>query len=321
MPAPLLEVLNLSLTGTKVQDVSFALSRGEGLVLWGPNGSGKSTLLKTILGLLPPSSGRVMVWGQDPYRNPWVRHKISMAFQERILDPNLRIETALLRHARLIGAPKERFQAILVRLKLPLGKRLFELSGGEHRKTEVAKAFLHEAALYLLDEPTAELDEEGRSQVKELLGEALAAGSSLIVATHDPDIAALLSKRVDLGMAAPKFYRGRVWVEKWPHGLLGELAQLPIRFTPHPSPETLSRLGLPALLVKQMIFYQGSLSEQPGLPNATLPEEAFMENGLLEVEGPSEEHLLEAVRLLLQKGGRIRRLELEGGKSWSGPSG
>jgi hypothetical protein len=116
-------------------------------------------------------------------------------------------------------------------------------------------------------------------------------------------------------MAAPKFYRGRVWVEKWPHGLLGELAQLPIRFTPHPSPETLSRLGLPALPLRQMIFYQGSLSEQPGLPNATLPEEAFMENGLLEVEGPSEEHLLEAVRLLLQKGGRIRRLELEGGKS------
>jgi putative ABC transport system ATP-binding protein len=194
-------VKSFSLDGTTinaVDHVSFQVSSGEFVALVGPSGSGKTTMLSILAALLSPTSGQVVIDGQDlaqvneRRRVQLRREKIGFTFQSNNLIPFLtareNVEFMLRLNARADKAGRLRSEELLARLGL--GDRLHnlpsQLSGGQQQRVAIARALIHNPAVVLADEPTASLDTERAFQVVEtfahLVHENNRAG---IMVTHD----------------------------------------------------------------------------------------------------------------------------------------
>ncbi len=187
-------------TGTiqAVDDVSLQVAAGEFVALVGPSGSGKTTMLSILAALLQPSSGQILLDGQDlakmgdKERVSMRREKIGFTFQANNLVPYLsaveNVELMLRLNRKLDKAGKLRARELLARLGL--GERLHNLpgqmSGGQQQRVAIARALIHNPSLVLADEPTASLDTERAYQVVEtfagLIHEQKRAG---IMVTHD----------------------------------------------------------------------------------------------------------------------------------------
>ena len=187
-------------TGTiqAVDDVSLQVAAGEFVALVGPSGSGKTTMLSILAALLQPTSGKIMLDGQDLSQMSDVqrvalrREKIGFTFQANNLVPYLsaveNVELMLRLNRKLDKAGKLRARELLARLGL--GERLHNLpgqmSGGQQQRVAIARALIHNPSLVLADEPTASLDTERAYQVVEtfagLIHEQKRAG---IMVTHD----------------------------------------------------------------------------------------------------------------------------------------
>lgn len=181
-----------------VDDVSLQVSPGEFVALVGPSGSGKTTMLSILAALLKPTSGNILLDGQDisamseTERVTLRREKIGFTFQANNLLPYLtaveNVELMLRLNNRLDKAGSLRAQELLARLGL--GQRLNnltgQLSGGQQQRVAIARALIHNPSLVLADEPTASLDTERAYQVVEtfagLIHEQNRAG---IMVTHD----------------------------------------------------------------------------------------------------------------------------------------
>jgi putative ABC transport system ATP-binding protein len=181
-----------------VDDVSLQVKAGEFVALVGPSGSGKTTMLSILAALLQPTSGKVLLDGQDlanmddVQRVAMRREKIGFTFQANNLVPYLtaleNVELMLRLNNRLDKAGKMRARELLARLGL--GERLHNLpgqmSGGQQQRVAIARALIHNPSLVLADEPTASLDTERAYQVVEtfagLIHEQKRAG---IMVTHD----------------------------------------------------------------------------------------------------------------------------------------
>ncbi len=181
-----------------VDDVSLQVSPGEFVALVGPSGSGKTTMLSILAALLKPTSGNILLDGQDisamseTERVALRREKIGFTFQANNLLPYLtaveNVELMLRLNNRLDKAGSLRAQELLARLGL--GQRLNnltgQLSGGQQQRVAIARALIHNPSLVLADEPTASLDTERAYQVVEtfagLIHEQNRAG---IMVTHD----------------------------------------------------------------------------------------------------------------------------------------
>jgi putative ABC transport system ATP-binding protein len=181
-----------------VDDVSLQVAAGEFVALVGPSGSGKTTMLSILAALLQPSSGQILLDGQDlagigdVERVAMRREKIGFTFQANNLVPYLsaveNVELMLRLNNRLDKAGKLRARELLARLGL--GERLHNLpgqmSGGQQQRVAIARALIHNPSLVLADEPTASLDTERAYQVVEtfagLIHEQNRAG---IMVTHD----------------------------------------------------------------------------------------------------------------------------------------
>ncbi|WP_448579511.1 ATP-binding cassette domain-containing protein [Thermosphaera sp.] len=169
---------------------NFSLSIKEGVItgLTGPNGSGKSTLLKIMAGVLKPSRGRVIVEGRRIYipENPLLYFTKPTPWEELLYaskgDESRLFDTA------------ERFN-----IKNILHRPLARLSSGERRRVALASAFLSNYQIYLLDEPTAGLDDTSSNQVLEHLLELVDSGLTIIVSTHDERVFRVLDERVEVG--------------------------------------------------------------------------------------------------------------------------
>jgi ABC-2 type transport system ATP-binding protein len=159
-----------------VDGVGFKASAGEFIALLGPNGAGKTTLFQLLSGLFVPDSGRIEVMGHDMLRDPVpALAKLGIVFQQPTLDLELTVTGNLLFHAGLHGIPravaKTRIEAELARLGLAdrAHDKTIQLSGGNRRRVELARALLHEPRVLLMDEATVGLDPASRGDLLKLM--------------------------------------------------------------------------------------------------------------------------------------------------------
>jgi ABC-2 type transport system ATP-binding protein len=171
--------------------VSFSVACGEIFGLLGPNGGGKTTLFKILSTLMPASGGSASVFGDALDAPAAVRRHLGVVFQHPSLDDKLTVHENLTCHGHLYGLHgarlQQRTQTVLHRLGLVerAGERVEKLSGGLRRRTELAKALLHEPPVLLLDEPSTGLDPGARRDFIQYLRELRERdGVTIVLTTH-----------------------------------------------------------------------------------------------------------------------------------------
>jgi putative ABC transport system ATP-binding protein len=193
-----------------LQGIDLSLQSGDYLAVVGPSGSGKSTLLNILGCLDTPTQGHYLIGGEDvsgfdDRRLSRVRNtRIGFVFQSFHLVSHLtvleNVELPLF-YGRVRRAERHRrCHALIERVGLAhrVGHRPAELSGGEKQRAAIARALANEPDLVLADEPTGNLDTSTGREIMELFHELHAGGSTLVLITHDPGIAAQAPRRVTL---------------------------------------------------------------------------------------------------------------------------
>ena len=187
--------------------VSFDIAPGEWVALMGPSGSGKTTLINILGGLDTLTSGSVVVDGVDLAKlneNALVRYraeKIGFVFQQFHLVPYLNaLENVML--AQYFHSVTDEAQAAKALKRVGLGERLThlpsQLSGGEQQRVAIARALINQPKLILADEPTGNLDEANEKIVIDLFRDLHKSGHTILMVTHDPDIARQADRRIEL---------------------------------------------------------------------------------------------------------------------------
>jgi ABC-2 type transport system ATP-binding protein len=211
-----------------VDHVSFEVLRGEIFGILGPNGSGKSTLIRLIATLLIPDGGRVSVFGRDVTGEPRaVQQLINRVSVEASFFKKLSPMENLLYGARLYGIrpgeTRRRVFAILTRLGLAekdIFRPMEEMSRGMQQKVAIARAFLSEPRVLLLDEPTTGLDPRSRRDVQAFVRELRDQhGVTILLTTHDMTEAEALCDRIAI------VDNGRIVALDTPAGLKQRLAR------------------------------------------------------------------------------------------------
>lgn len=195
--------------GPALEDLSFRVPAGETLVLAGPSGSGKSTVIEILLGFIRPETGRVLVNGADiasivpdalSRMTAWIGQRPMLfagTLRENIAfgrpDATEREIEAASRNARVSVFA----ETLPDGLDTIVGEGGFGLSGGQAQRVSIARAFLKDAPLLLLDEPTAHLDPATEGEVIESL-RRLAVGRTVVLASHAAAAQAFGSRRLDL---------------------------------------------------------------------------------------------------------------------------
>ncbi|MCL6452702.1 MAG: phosphate ABC transporter ATP-binding protein [Alicyclobacillus sp.] len=185
-----------------VENVSFAVRRGETLALVGPSGAGKSSLLRMLNRLDEPSSGTVLLEGVDyTTLSPRdLRRRVGMVMQQAYLFPGTVAENVAFGPAsRGESVSAERVRELLERVNLAGYEQrdIGRLSGGEAQRVSLARTLMNDPHVLLLDEPTSALDEDTRFGVEELIQEiARERNLTSILVTHDMDQAARMATRV-----------------------------------------------------------------------------------------------------------------------------
>ncbi len=183
-----------------LKGVDLAIRPGEFVSIIGPSGSGKSTLLNIIGCLDLPTSGQVIIDGQDISRMKdaaltSVRcKKIGYVFQKFYLLPFLTALENVELQARLAGIKDSRAKAAealrLVGLESRMNHRPVELSGGEQQRVAIARALVKSPALLLADEPTGNLDTKTGDMIMDVFKRLNAQGLTVVMVTHNPELAA-----------------------------------------------------------------------------------------------------------------------------------
>jgi ABC-2 type transport system ATP-binding protein len=174
---------------TAVSNLDLELLDGAFFGLLGPNGAGKTTLIGSVCNIVRPSAGKLSVFGHD-YRSREARRLIGLAEQEINADRFLSVRQLLIYHAGYHGIGRRdavrRADELLelFGLATKANGRAYELSGGMQRRLVIARALAHRPRLLILDEPTAGVDVELRSEIWRLLKGLNAAGTTILLTTH-----------------------------------------------------------------------------------------------------------------------------------------
>src|SRR5512141_2072994 len=189
-----------------LRGVSLKIEEGEFVAIMGPSGCGKSTLLHLLGGLLSPTSGKILIDGEDlskvsdAQRTDIRRRKIGFVFQRFNLFPTLtadgNLKLAEKIHSGNGGDPTRRREVLsLLKLEDKLHHKPLELSGGEQQRVALARAVVNNPAIILADEPTGNLDTENSEIVLDMfrdLNEKF--GQTIIMITHNPEAASRCSR-------------------------------------------------------------------------------------------------------------------------------
>ena len=194
-----------------LHELNLELSAGENVAIVGPSGSGKSTLLHILGTLDTPSSGSVLIGGEDPFAMDeqtladFRNKNIGFIFQEHHLLPQLSVFENILVPTLASGKPTvadiERAEELTERVGLTdrSHHRPAELSGGERERVAVARALIQKPLLLLADEPTGNLDHENAQQIGELLLDIQRQEQMiLIVVTHSQELSQKLDQQLEL---------------------------------------------------------------------------------------------------------------------------
>jgi putative ABC transport system ATP-binding protein len=190
-------------TVAAVNGVSFELPKGKMIAVKGPSGCGKTTLLNLIGALDKPTAGRIVVDGikvselygmnEAEYR----LKKVGFVFQYYYLIPSLSALENVMLPMDLLGVKRKgqeaRARELLERVGIDASRQArhpTRLSGGEQQRVAIARALANAPAIILADEPTGNLDSNTSTRIVELLRSLIQEGRTIIVATHDADIAA-----------------------------------------------------------------------------------------------------------------------------------
>ncbi|WP_307847077.1 ABC transporter ATP-binding protein [Micromonospora sp. D93] len=186
-----------------LDDVSFSLAAGRIAVVLGPNGSGKTTLLRCVVGADRPDSGEVLVQGRRADEtDPQVRALVAAALDDIDFFPDLSVVEHLELVAYAHGGDAEPVEEVLAELGLePARDQLpVTLSSGQRRRLALASCFVRPRRVLILDEPEQRLDVRGRQWLADRLLRERAAGTAVLLASHDPElIDAVVDERIEIG--------------------------------------------------------------------------------------------------------------------------
>jgi cell division transport system ATP-binding protein len=190
-----------------LMDVDCEIAQGEFVFIVGHSGSGKSTFIRLLLRELIPSSGQIIVAGQDViamknWKIPYLRRNIGCVFQDFKLLPNKTSYENVAYALEVIGKSRH-----VIATQVPEVLRLVgledktdsypdELSGGEQQRVSIARAFVNRPPLLLADEPTGNLDPATSLGIMSLLNRINKTGTTVLVATHDREMVDSMRKRV-----------------------------------------------------------------------------------------------------------------------------
>ena len=190
-----------------LHEISFRVPRGEIMFVTGHSGAGKSTLLRLILAMERPTSGKLLLGGQDVSRIstaqiPFLRRQIGVVFQNhQLLDDRSVFENVAL-PMQILGLPKAeiayRVEAALdrVNLKEKAEDRPSDLSTGQQQRVGIARAVVHRPALLLADEPTGNLDPRLASEIMSVFEDINRLGTTVLIASHDLALIARMRHRM-----------------------------------------------------------------------------------------------------------------------------
>jgi putative ABC transport system ATP-binding protein len=202
-----------------VRGIDLQINQGEMVAIMGPSGCGKTTLLNMLSGIDDPSAGQVMVAGKplfgisDDERTDMRGSQMGFVFQKfyliEVLSSVENVEIPLMMQG--ISADDCRIQAMEALERVGLGDRgahrPAELSGGQQQRVAIARSFVHKPAVILCDEPTGNLDGKTSDQIMELLCELNSQGATIVIVTHDVDVANKCSRIIEI-------IDGRILVEE-----------------------------------------------------------------------------------------------------------
>ncbi len=191
----MIEIVGLSHSyGAKavLNNLSLSIKPGEIFGILGPNGAGKSTLINILITLIKRGSGSVRIDGIDIDDDPMaIRSRLGVVFQDSTLDERLTARENLYFHSKLYGIPLRKIDARVSDALngIGLGDRAVELvmnlSGGMKRRLEIARAFIHEPNILILDEPTTGLDPQSRKMIWERMRQLnRELGTTIVLSTH-----------------------------------------------------------------------------------------------------------------------------------------
>jgi cell division transport system ATP-binding protein len=195
--------------GPALQDVTLEVDKGEFVFLTGPSGAGKSTLLKLVFCDEAPTSGQLLLFGKNVSKIgaravPYLRRNIGVVFQDFKLLPQRTVAENVALPLEVQAMPEKELRRRVKQLLRSVGlehraeKFPPSLSGGEQQRVAVARALAPAPALLLADEPTGNLDPERTLEVMQLLADANARGTTVLVATHDRSLLDRYKRRVVL---------------------------------------------------------------------------------------------------------------------------
>ncbi|MEW6117063.1 MAG: ATP-binding cassette domain-containing protein [Nitrospirota bacterium] len=186
-----------------VDNIDFAISKGECFGFLGPNGAGKTTVMRIIHCFMPPTAGKVKVFDMDVTEKPSeIKACIGVMPQEVNLDPDLGVLENLIVYARYFDIPKKVSVPLawelldFVELREKSSAKIESLSGGMKHRLLLARSLVNSPDLLVLDEPTTGLDPHSRRAVWDKLNQLKAKGTTLLLTTHYMEEAERLCDRV-----------------------------------------------------------------------------------------------------------------------------